>query len=150
MRVAHRLRRAGLRARTIQLKLKRADFTIVTRRTTLDQPTDDGQRIYREAAALLAREAALPTRLTGVSAQGLLAAAAPQLGLFAPPPPPTAALNKALDAIADRFGDGAITTADVARAERAPDDATRTARLRTARDPGSSAPSRPARRSPRR
>ena len=148
LRVAHRLRRAGLRARTVQLKLKRADFTLVTRRTTLDAPTDDGQRIYREAAALLAREPAIPTRLTGVSAQGLVRAEAPQLGLFAPPPAPRAALNRALDAIADRFGQGAVTTADVARAEQAPDEATRTARLRTARDPGSSAPSRPARRSP--
>jgi DNA polymerase-4 len=114
LRVGHRLRRAGLRARTVQLKLKRADFTIVTRRATLDEPTDDGQTIYRQAAALLAREPAHPTRLTGVSAQNLLPAEAPQLGLFAPAPTPTAALNKALDAITARFGTGAITTADVA------------------------------------
>ena len=86
LRVARRLRQAGLRARTVQLKLKRADFTLVTRRATLDEPTDDGQLLYREAAALLAREPARPTRLTGVSAQNLVAAAAPQLGLFAPPP----------------------------------------------------------------
>jgi len=42
------------------------------------------------------------------------AAAAPQLGLFAPPPTAAQALNRALDAIADRFGDGSVTTADVA------------------------------------
>jgi DNA polymerase-4 len=120
LRVAHRLRRAGLCARTVQLKLKRADFTLVTRRTTLDEPTDDGQRIYREAAALLAREPAVPTRLTGVSAQGLVAAEAPQLGLFAPAPPANAALNRALDRITDRFGAGAITTGDVARTEGPP------------------------------
>jgi DNA polymerase-4 len=120
LRVAHRLRRAGLCARVVQLKLKRADFTLVTRRTTLDEPTDDGQRIYREAAALLAREPPIPTRLTGVSAQGLVAAEAPQLGLFAPPPPANAALNRALDKITDRFGAGAITTGDVARAEGPP------------------------------
>jgi DNA polymerase IV len=113
LRVAHRLRRAGLRARTIQLKLKRADFTLVTRRTTLDEPTDDGQALYRQAAALLAREPARPTRLTGVSAQNLVAAAAQQLGLFAPPPTHADTLNRALDAIADRFGPGAITTADI-------------------------------------
>ena len=47
LRVAHRLRRAGLRARTVQLKLKRADFTLVTRRATLDEATDDGQVLYR-------------------------------------------------------------------------------------------------------
>jgi DNA polymerase IV len=114
LRVARRLRHAGLRARTVQLKLKRADFTLVTRRATLDEPTDDGQLLYREAAALLAREPAHPTRLTGVSAQKLVAAAAPQLGLFAPPPTAAQALNRALDAIANRFGAGSVTTADVA------------------------------------
>ncbi len=114
LRVAHRLRRAGLRARTVQLKLKRADFTIVTRRATLDQATDDGQRLYREAAALLAREPAHPIRLTGVSAQNLIPAAPPQLGLFAPAPTHADTLNRALDAIAARFGAGAITTGDIA------------------------------------
>jgi DNA polymerase-4 len=114
LRVARRLRAAGLRARTVQLKLKRADFTLVTRRATLDAPTDDGQLLYRTAAALLAAEPARPTRLTGVSAQNLVAADAPQLGLFAPPATTAQALNRALDAIADRFGDGSVTTADVA------------------------------------
>ena len=114
LRVARRLRQAGLRARTVQLKLKRADFTLVTRRATLDEPTDDGQLLYREAAALLAREPARPTRLTGISAQNLVAAATPQLGLFAPPPTAAQALNRALDAIANRFGAGSVTTADVA------------------------------------
>jgi DNA polymerase-4 len=114
LRVAHRLRRAGLRARTVQLKLKRADFTIVTRRVTLDEPTDDGQTIYRQAARLLDREPARPTRLTGVSAQNLVPTAPPQLGLFAPPHRPADRLNRALDAIASRFGGHAITTGDVA------------------------------------
>ena len=117
LRVAHRLRRAGLRARTVQLKLKRADFTLVTRRATLVEPTDDGQLLYREAAALLAREPGRPTRLTGVSAQNLIPNDAPQLGLFARPPTTADALNRALDAITDRFGARAITTADVADEE---------------------------------
>src|SRR5579863_10583648 len=114
LRVAHRLRRAGLRARTVQLKLKRSDFTLVTRRVTLDEPTDDGQTIYREAARLLEREPPRPTRLTGVSAQNLVPAAPPQMGLFASPPRATDALNRALDAITSRFGAAAITTGDVA------------------------------------
>ena len=114
LRVGRRLRAAGLRARTVQLKLKRADFTLVTRRATLDIATDDGQLLYRTAAALLAREPARPTRLTGVSAQNLVAANAPQLGMFAPPPTAAQALNRALDAISDKFGAGTVTTADVA------------------------------------
>jgi DNA polymerase-4 len=114
LRVAHRLRQAGVRARTMQLKLKRADFTLVTRRATLDVPTDDGQTIYREAVRLLEREPPAPTRLTGVSAQNLVSSAAPQLGLFAPPPSPAEKLNRALDAITSRFGSAAITTGDIA------------------------------------
>jgi hypothetical protein len=48
------------------------------------------------------------------------------MGLFTPPPRPTDALNRALDAITSRFGAAAITTGDVAAtghddpAERAP------------------------------
>ncbi len=125
LRVAHRLRRAGVRARTIQLKLKRADFTLVTRRTTLEEPTDDGQTLYREAARLLEREPAIATRLTGVSAQNLVPAAAPQLGLFSPAARPADKLNRALDAIASKFGSGAITTGDIAAGPA--DDPTRRA-----------------------
>ena len=54
LRVARRLRAAGLRARTVQLKLKRADFTLVTRRATLDDAdrrrpvaVPDGRRVAR-------------------------------------------------------------------------------------------------------
>jgi DNA polymerase IV len=114
LRVGERLRRAGLLARTVQLKLKRSDFTLVTRRATLDAPTDDGQQIYRATAELLAREPPRPTRLTGVSAQNLVPAAAAQLDLYATTPSATSALNRALDAISDRFGAGAVTTADLA------------------------------------
>jgi DNA polymerase-4 len=117
LRVGARLRRAGLRARTVQLKIKYADFKIVNRSATLVEPTDDGQTLYREAVALLGRVDARPARLTGVSAQNLIPSAAPQLGLFAPAPTVGDKLNRALDAIADRFGRTAITTGDIADAD---------------------------------
>ena len=37
----------------MQLSVKYSDFTAVTRRVTLEAPTDDGQTLYREARALL-------------------------------------------------------------------------------------------------
>jgi DNA polymerase-4 len=108
------LRRAGLKARTVQLKVKLSDFTLLTRRRTLEAPTDDGQRLYREAAELLARLAlAGAVRLTGVSAQELVGQRS-QLGLFAEPEERSQKLNAALDAIAARYGQGAVTPADVA------------------------------------
>jgi DNA polymerase-4 len=125
LRVARRMRRAGVRARTVQLKLKLSDFTLVTRRSTLDEPTDDGQTLFRVAAALLDRHPPpRPVRLTGVSAQNLLATAAAQGTLFPPAPAPADAVNRAIDRITARFGTGAITTADLAdlpEGERIPD-----------------------------
>jgi DNA polymerase IV len=114
LRVGRRLRRAGLKTRTVQLKVKLQDFTLLTRQRTLDAPTDDGQRLYREAAELLARLGLTKAvRLTGVSAQELVGAHA-QLGLFVEPEARSNRLNAALDAIAARYGQGAVTPADVA------------------------------------
>jgi DNA polymerase-4 len=107
----------------VQLKLKLDDFTLVTRRSTFDAATDDGQTLYRAAAALLERNPpARPVRLTGVSAQGLEPAAAPQLALFAPPPTHADAVNRTIDAITARFGRRAITTGDLAAAGADDDD----------------------------
>ena len=113
LRVARRLRKSGLRARAVQLKVKLSDFRLLTRRTTLDEPSDDGQTLYHAAQTLLAR-LSLPTRvrLTGVSAQEI-AVVAPQQELFAGAPDRAHNLNQALDRIASRFGSSAIATADV-------------------------------------
>jgi len=114
LRVARRLRKAGLRTRVVQLKLKLEDFTLQTRRCTLERPTDDGQDLYRHALALLERAPLQrPVRLTGVSAQELDEVGEAQLGLFGETPQRSEALNRALDAIADRFGRGAVAPADV-------------------------------------
>jgi len=115
LRVAHRLRRAGLKARTVLLKIKLDDFRRLTRSATLEAATDDGQVIYRAAADLLARHPPpRPVRLTGVAAQNLAPTGAGQLDLFAAPPAAPDALNRAIDAITARFGKGAITTGDLA------------------------------------
>jgi DNA polymerase IV len=124
LRVGRRLRRAGLRTRVVQLKLKFDDFTLQTRRRTLEQPTDDGQLLYREALQLLERSPLeRPLRLTGVSGQELDTEGPAQLGLFAPGPERAQALNRALDAIAARFGQAAVAPADVLSLEaEAPSD----------------------------
>ncbi|MBN1205235.1 MAG: DNA polymerase IV [Myxococcaceae bacterium] len=117
LRVGRRLRKAGVRGRVVQLKLKFSDFNVITRRTTLSSPTDDGQALYRAALELLERaHEDKPLRLTGVSVQSLDEQEPQQLGLFsAPPPPRSAKLNAALDRITERFGSKAITTADLAK-----------------------------------
>ena len=116
LRVGRRLRKAGVRGRVVQLKLKFADFSLITRRVTLGSPTDDGQIIYRAALEMLERaHAGRSLRLSGVSAQALETEGSNQLGLFPASPPRSAKLNATLDRIVERFGDKAITTADLAK-----------------------------------
>jgi DNA polymerase-4 len=115
LRVGRRLRRAGVKGRVVQLTVKYADFTSLTRRRTLEAPTDDGQTIYREARALLAKvDLGRSVRLTGVAAQELVGAHE-QLALFEEERGTSRArrLNAALDRIATKFGTQAITTADL-------------------------------------
>ena len=116
LRVGRRLRKAGIRGRVVQLKLKFTDFSIITRRVTLDAATDDGQVLYRAALEMLERtHNGRPMRLTGVSAQTFEVDDSNQLGLFSTAPPRSAKLNATLDRIVDRFGDKAITTADLSK-----------------------------------
>jgi DNA polymerase-4 len=141
-RVGRRLRAHGLRGRVVTLKVKYDDFTLVTRRVTLPRPTDDDGAIYEAARAQLTRiDPARPVRLAGVTVSGFEEAAeggpAGQLDLFgaaaggppgpasraggAAPSPPQAGsdearrrrLNAAVDALADRFGAGAVKKADL-------------------------------------
>jgi DNA polymerase-4 len=72
-RVARRLVRSDLSARTVVLKIKYSDFKIRTRSLTLSEPVQDTDAIYRAAVTLLSR---IPlesrrVRLTGVSVSGL-------------------------------------------------------------------------------
>jgi DNA polymerase-4 len=118
-RTASRLREAGLRGRTVTLKVKWADFTLATRRVTLGAPTDDGAAIYAAARAQLARlDVSRPVRLTGVSVSGFDPGAAVQLGLFERPDPRRAALHAAVDDLARRFGEGAVRPATLVRGPR--------------------------------
>jgi DNA polymerase-4 len=128
LRVAARLRRNQLKARTVHLKVKYADFKIATRQETLAIPTDDGAEIYRIATRLLTRTEARPIRLTGVHAGDFAEEARPQLGLFDQVKDSKKReeaerkkrdqLNKSLDAIAARFGDAAVLPADLLEARK--------------------------------
>ena len=119
--VARRLRRAGVQARAVQLKLKRSDFQVLTRQCALSPPSQDGRALYEAVRRLLTE--ALPNlgsvRLTGVSAHNLEVAGAGQAELFAPRPSEgRQALNRALDRIAEKFGAQAVVPADLKGQER--------------------------------
>ena len=82
--VARQLRKAGVKARTITLKIKHADFKQYTRSKTIGTPTRSSETIYRHAAALLDNyELTQKIRLIGVGTSGFKPAGHPvQRGLF--------------------------------------------------------------------
>ena len=82
--VAFQLRKKRLRARTVVLKLKFADFQLITRSRTLAVPTDASATIFKAVASLLVVvPLSNPVRLVGVGATGLVSGETPvQLSLF--------------------------------------------------------------------
>jgi DNA polymerase-4 len=132
--VARRLRRSGRRARTVVLKLKLAQrvragprgYPLLTRRTTLAEPSDDGEALAAAARELLAQEAlAQPVRLLGVGVANLVDGGdVRQLPLFGAAntdgeEPRRTRLNRALDAIVERFGSDAVVRGARGAARRA-------------------------------
>ncbi|NLT27191.1 MAG: DNA polymerase IV [Microbacteriaceae bacterium] len=71
--VGARLRRAGLVASTVAVKLRWANFETVTRQERLERPSSTGLVLFRAAARLLAElhSEGRPVRLIGVRADGL-------------------------------------------------------------------------------
>jgi len=107
--VGWRLRKSGLRGRTVQLKLRFADFKTITRSRTLDDPTDSDAAIYAAARALLARAGARRrlVRLLGVGVSNF--ARAQQRTLF--DEEPSATVDEAVDELRERYGRDSIRRA---------------------------------------
>jgi DNA polymerase-4 len=110
--VAARLRLHGLRARTVELKVRSSDFRTRNRSLSLAEPSDVTEEIWRAAGELFGRALTaevLPVRLLGVGATKLTRRAAVQGLLFDEDGRERQrAVDKAVDAIRRQFGDGAI------------------------------------------
>ncbi|MEJ2690949.1 MAG: DNA polymerase IV [Deltaproteobacteria bacterium] len=110
--VAGRLRRHGLRGKTLTLKVKYHDFKQITRSTTLRTPTDDQKVLYRHVLDLLPKTEAgsKPIRLLGISMSQFERAEYGQLALFAGETDQQrrSRLNTALDRITARYGKKAV------------------------------------------
>ncbi len=114
-RTARALRSASLAARTISIKLRKSDFTTITRSRTLPEPTSETQQIYATACSLYAASGLsgqAKLRLVGVRAAGLVpaTAASTQLALGQRGSAWREA-ESALDRISGRFGPEAIRPA---------------------------------------
>lgn len=105
--VAAALRRRRLMAATVKLKIRWADFTTLTRQTTLPQPTDDAPTIHATACALLERVwDGQAVRLIGVGMSGL--SEARQLSLWDAPDERVERLYTAIRELRKRYGEQAI------------------------------------------
>jgi DNA polymerase-4 len=117
--VAWRLRRHGLRGRTVQLKVRFADFRTITRCHTLGAATDVTEELWVAAAELLATRVpggGAPVRLVGVGVSGFDDSGVRQRTLFDDEEHERQSrLDEVTDQIRARFGRAAIGRAAARR-----------------------------------
>lgn len=113
--VGRRLRSKDLLARGVRVKLKTSSFQLHTRQTTLSRPTDVGKELYEQATPLLDQfPFDEPFRLVGLAAYDIVRPGDPlQMDLFGAPQGDRRRLEAAVDAVRDRFGDGAVSRAEL-------------------------------------
>ncbi|MBT3330164.1 MAG: DNA polymerase IV [Rhodospirillaceae bacterium] len=109
-RVARRMKAAELAGSTVNLKLRRADFRILSRSRRLPDPTQLADTIYHHCVELLAGEVnGTAYRLLGVGLSGLVdGGEADPLSLADPEGGRRADAERALDKVRERFGTEAI------------------------------------------
>jgi DNA polymerase-4 len=110
--LACRLRQAGLRTRTVELKIRSSDFRTRHRGQTLAHATNATEALWEVAVKVFERgltREMLPIRLLGVGATRLIRDAAVQGDLFDDGGRQRLeSLDQAVDAIRVRFGQGAL------------------------------------------
>jgi len=105
--VGRRLRQDGLSGTTVKIKLRWADFTTLTRQTTLSRPTNHDNEIYETALELFNKSwpKGRPVRLLGVGVSGFDEETF-QPGLWDTPAPlQDNRLESVLDQLRNRFGE---------------------------------------------
>ncbi|MFP4661167.1 MAG: DNA polymerase IV [Halanaerobiales bacterium] len=110
--VSRRLRKNGFEGSTIFIKVRYGDFTTYSRRLTISIATNDIDQIYGTGKRLLEREKLLkkPVRLLGIGVSNLSVENSKQLSLFNDRIKEDK-LNKTIDGLKDKFGDGSVIRA---------------------------------------
>lgn len=112
-RIGKRLRDKGYRCCGVRVKLKTSRFQLLSRQMLLPEPTDCAERLFQIAVSVLPLfEQQGPFRLVGLAAYDLVRESDPlQLDLF-DRNARSRTLEKTLDALAEKFGDGVVVRAD--------------------------------------
>ena len=109
--VSDRAKAKSLAGRVVMLKLKRSNFTLITKRMSLSDPTQIADRIYRTARALFDQVGDQgPYRLLGTGISDLSPAIGADVSgdLLDPQGTKRAQAERATDAIREKFGPDAI------------------------------------------
>lgn len=125
-RVAQRLRSKNLQGRRVTVKVKYADFSVVTRSRTLAAGLSNGGEIFGIATELLSQTEAgrRPLRLLGVSLATLEVLGTGQSELFAAPRRARLSrLDQAVDQLRERFGDQRVVKGSLLAGRKEPSDA---------------------------
>jgi DNA polymerase IV len=117
--VARHARQDGHAGRVVTLKLRKTDFTIVTRRRTLALPTQTAKTLFDVGRELLAREVGQPYRLIGIGLSDLVPAELAATDFFADKERKALAGERTADAIRARFGVDAVTSGRLMKAKAA-------------------------------
>ena len=106
--VASKARRDGVASRVVVLKLRRADFKIITRRKTMPDPVQTARALFAIGRELLAPELGRPYRLIGIGLADIQDAEDLPEGLFASPERRTLKTETTIDALRQKFGASAV------------------------------------------
>ena len=116
--VGMRLRQQGFKCHTVTIQIKDPQFKVISRQRTLPVPTNLTRQLYREACALLDESwpEKAPVRLLSVTAGNLCAeddivnAQLSFLEEVVPDAPRQLRLEKAIDRVRERYGQGIVET----------------------------------------
>jgi len=121
VKVASRMRAAGVLGRTVTLNLRFADFTTISRAVTLTSPTDITDEVYEAALAALARLGLQRARIrrVGVRVTGLVDRSTAYLQpTLDTPEHGWRDAEKAADKVIQRFGPKAVRRAVLTKKDR--------------------------------
>lgn len=102
--LAAKARRDGVASRVIVLKLRRTDFKIVTRRTTLAEPVQTARALFAAGRAMLKPELGRPYRLIGIGMADVRDAEDAPAALFDSAESRNLKTETAIDRLRDKFG----------------------------------------------
>ncbi|MBT3278151.1 MAG: DNA polymerase IV [Phycisphaerales bacterium] len=117
LQVARRLRRAGLYAGSVSIKIRSGDFRTFTRSRKLPESTQTTEVLLQKGRELFdafRREKPFPVRLLGITAESLSDSGGGQMSLFSQTTrgdEKHKRIDSAVDSITERYGDSAIRRA---------------------------------------